>query len=117
MAFNQYSPWYRRIDNVIKVRGIDMANSYPMGANDSAVFLDEDEDWMYYRETDSNGVGEAEWFDFFKHAETGDPIDVEPEQDYVTRDDFDALVAMVEDMEKALERAKARTTRKAVSNG
>lgn len=96
--------------NLVKVNGIDGANAYPMGPNAEAVFLDANEDYMYYRRTDAGGFGKAVWFDFFPHAEE-EPIEVEPkESGYVTREDFDRLAAKIDELMKP-------SARKAASDG
>ena len=109
-AANMYYQQVNQFNNVVPVKGIQGANAFPMGPNSKGVFIDTENDWMFFRETDAGGYGMAQWFDFYPHVEKpeGKEDDVPAESvRYVSQDDFDRLVAKVDEM-----RARLKTTRK-----
>ena len=111
----QYSP-YQNVSpatDIVKVAGIEGANAYPMGPNQKAVVFDSREDVMYFITTDGGGYKSIQDFEFFprNHGKR----EKEEQNSYVTRDDFEALVAKVDSLESRSTRA-TRSSRRATDD-
>lgn len=83
-------------DARIKVKGRNGAEAFWMPPNSHAVLFDEVEDVFYYKSTDAAGYASIMDFDFHPRAKVQQTSAMGA--DYVTREDFDALVARVDSM-------------------
>lgn len=97
-------------DARVRVKGRNGAEAYGMPPNSHAVLLDENEDILYYKATDSAGYPSIMEFDLVPRNRETSP---QPTAEYVTREDFNALAAKVEE----LTAPKPTRTRKAASDG
>jgi hypothetical protein len=109
-AWVQPNQMQQPYDARVRVNGRNGADAYWMPPDSHAILLDEGEDILYYKTTDSAGYPSVREFDLVPR--TGKPKG-EPPADYVTRADFDALAAKVE----ALAAPKTARARKAAENG
>ena len=83
--------------DIVKVAGMEGANAYPMGPNQKAVVFDSREDVMYFITTDGGGYKSIQDFDFFpRHHGKQEQT---PQANYVTREDFEELVAKVDKLD------------------
>ena len=80
-------------DARVKVNGMKGAEAFWMPPNSHAILFDSDSDVMYYKWTDAAGYGSIIDFDFFPRNRA--PQEQAPSVDYVSRSEFDALVAQV----------------------
>lgn len=79
-------------DARIKVKGRNGAEAYWMPPNSHAILFDEDSDVMYYKATDAAGYASVSEFDFYPRK---DVLETTPDQEYVSRSEFDSLVQEV----------------------
>ena len=96
------------VNGLVSVTGIDGAKAYQLPPNSKMPLFDESEDVLYLKTTDAAGYPTVKSFRF-------EPIESAPRQElsgYVTREDFDALVARVD----ALTQTKARTSRRSAND-
>lgn len=95
------------VNGLVSVTGIEGAKAYQLPPNSSMPLFDGNSDLMYVKTTDAAGYPTIRTFRF-------EPVeqDPAPQADYVSRSDFDALVARVEE----LAAPKTRSTRKAVQD-
>lgn len=105
MAWQQ--PVQQPVNGLVSVTGIEGAKAYQMPPNSSMPLFDANEDILYVKTTDSGGYPTIRAFQFTPLEQQA-----QPQQDYVTRADFDALVAKVDGLTP-----KTRTTRKAAADG
>lgn len=71
----------QKVSNLIKVNGIESAKAYPASPNSETMLFDENDDVMYYKETDVNGFSTIRKFRFAE--------EFEKEARYVTVEDFE----------------------------
>lgn len=92
-----YRPQYmasQPINGLVSVTGIDGAKAYQLPPNSSMPLFDQDNDLFYLKTTDSAGYPTIKTF-AFKPTEEPKHAAKEPEAEYVSRADFDALVEQV----------------------
>ena len=71
------------------VNGIDSVNAFPMGPNETRLFMDRNMARFYIKETDAAAVANVSAFDFT-------PAKADKPQDYVTRAEFEELRSQYE---------------------
>lgn len=103
---------------IVGVNGIEGAKAYPMGANQSMVAFDNNQDVMFLMRTDGGGYKTIQEFEFFPRGSQSE----EPQPDSVTRDDLEALAAKVDEIAESVKAAladgqKSTRTRKAANDG
>jgi len=95
------------INNVLQVMGPESAQSYLMGPNSNAIFMDSKRDVFYTKKTDDAGYAETKAFAFheiplFEPAQQPQVQNTNmPEmnqQDYVTKTDFEDFKKMIEEL-------------------
>lgn len=92
------------INNVLQVMGPESVQSYLMGPNSNAIFMDSKRDVFYTKKTDDAGYAETRAFAFheiplFEPAQSQPTQNVEmPNQNYVTKSDFEDFKKMIEDL-------------------
>lgn len=89
-AFNQ-SPYYS--PSPVFVLGVDEARSYPVLPNTTAILLDRNEPVFYLKSVDQSGFTCN--FKIFDYVERQPK---KPEANFVTRDEFNELKQMLEDL-------------------
>jgi hypothetical protein len=94
-------------NGLIQVNGIEGAKAYPMPPSSAVALFDGNQDLMYVKRTDAGGYPTISTFRF---EPCDQPQAAQPE--YVTREDFEALSAKVEELSQPKPR-----TRKAASDG
>ena len=84
------------------VKGMDGAKQFQTVANARYALFDEDDDVFYLKETDNNNYPSIRRFRFVEEAEP------EPEAppEYITKEDFAALVAEVKSMREEMHNAE-----------
>jgi BMFP domain-containing protein YqiC len=90
---NQTLPQQR----LIPVNGIEGARAFQMGPNDRVPLFDSNEDICYIKSTDGAGFATIDIYDLLKRV---DKTQLNTSEDYVTRDEFDALKEMIEDVKQ-----------------
>lgn len=97
MPYNPYMPyqstWQQQpqpINGLVSVTGIEGAKAYQLPPNSSMPLFDANSDILYLKTTDGAGFPTVRAFSF---TEIGTE---QPTHDYVTREDFNALVKRVE---------------------
>lgn len=95
-------PWYtptsaasQPVNGLVSVTGIEGAKAYQLPPNSSMPLFDQDNDLLYLKTTDSAGYPTIKTFAF---KPTDEPKHAAPEQEYVPRSEFDALVAEVKEL-------------------
>ena len=73
----------QKTTNLIRVNGMESAKAYPANPNSETMLFDENDDVMYFKETDVNGYATIRRFRF---TEEFDAPKVDPQ--YVTLDEF-----------------------------
>ena len=81
--FNNTSPTLLPGQRLIKVKGCEAADKYPMPRDCETVLFDEDEDYIYIKKTDTNGG-----VILLRYRLEEDPIPHFDPKKYVTVDDF-----------------------------
>lgn len=83
------------INGLVSVTGIEGAKAYQLPPNSSMPLFDGNQDLLYVKTTDAAGYPTIRTFKF----EPMDPIEVKAEPaDYVSRSEFDALMARVDEL-------------------
>lgn len=80
---------------VIWVQGEAAAKSYPVSPGSGVLLMDSEKSTFYLKSADANGMPSMRIFDYNERT-TSKPPTQAPETDFVTRDDFNALVARVD---------------------
>jgi hypothetical protein len=103
-----YQPqmYQQPVNGLVRVTGMEGARAYQLPPNSSIALFDGTQDLMYIKTTDAAGYPTIRTFRF-EPAEQPQA----PQANFVTREDFDALVAKVEALQP-----KPRA-RKAASDG
>lgn len=91
------------INNVLQVMGPESVQSFLMGPNSNAIFLDSKRDVFYTKKTDDAGYAETRAFAFkeiplFESAQSQSTEAPVANQNYVTKSDFDEFKKMIEDL-------------------
>lgn len=85
--------------NVIRIQGgKETAINYPVQINYTAMLLDEDNKEFYIKTRDQNGVLQP--LREFKYEEISQPIENSSNNEYVTKEDFNKLLAEVKKLQK-----------------
>lgn len=84
------------INALVSVTGLEGAKAYQLPPNSSIALFDGNADLMYVKTTDAAGYPTIRTFRF-------EPVEQAPapQADYVSREDFDALVKRVEELSPA----------------
>lgn len=83
------------VNGLVSVTGIEGAKAYQLPPNSSMPLFDGNQDLLYVKTTDAAGYPTIRTFRF----EPMEPIEVKAEPaDYVTRSEFDALMAQVREL-------------------
>ena len=108
--YNPYQPSYGQsaaymaqpVNGLVSVTGIDGAKAYQLPPNSSMPLFDANDDILYLKTTDGAGFPTIRTFSFA-------PVEEHPEAtaEYVTREDFDALLARVDELSKPTRSRKA----------
>ena len=94
------------INNVLQVMGPESVQSYLMGPNSNAIFMDSKRDVFYTKKTDDAGYAETRAFAFheiplFEPAQQSQNQNIEmptANQNYVTKSEFDDFKKVIEDL-------------------
>lgn len=94
------------INNVLQVMGPESVQSYLMGPNSNAIFMDSKRDVFYTKKTDDAGYAETKAFAFHEiplfeptQSVQTQTVDVpQMNQNYVTKSDFEEFKKMIEDL-------------------
>lgn len=102
MAYNFYQPNYlqnyNQQSNIYWVQGIEGAKAYPVGAGNSILLMDSDNQVMYIKTADQSGVPSLRIFDYNERtAEKTNTVDLSA---YVTRKEFDELLVKISNSDK-----------------
>ena len=85
--------------NVIRIQGgKEAAANYPVQLNYTAMLLDEDNKLFYLKTRDQNGVLQP--LREFKYEEIDPPKENAQKDEYVTKEDFNKLLAEVKKLQK-----------------
>ena len=89
-------PYQQPVNGLVSVTGIDGARAYQLPPNSSMPLFDADRDVLYVKTTDAGGYPTIRTFEF-------KPVDSARAEEtrqggYVTRSEYDALVAKVEEL-------------------
>lgn len=103
MATTSFNQPPQSINNILQVMGPESVQSFLMGPNSNAIFLDSKRDVFYTKKTDDAGYAETRAFAFTEIPlfEPAQPQKVETpamNQNYVTKSDFDEFKKMIEDL-------------------
>lgn len=86
---------------LIQVNGMEGAKAFPMGRNDEVALFDSGRDVFYVKRTDAGGYPSIEAFSFAPLQDAP-----QPQQEFVTRQEFDQLKEMIENGIKPVRKAK-----------
>lgn len=100
----QMQPTQQPFDLLISVSGKDGANAFQMPPNSRAVLFDTKEDILYKVTTDGAGYKTVQEFDFKPREQQEQKQDM---TGYVSKADFDALAARVDQLEPKPRQRKA----------
>lgn len=111
------TPQSANTNGLVWVQGEAGAKSYLMAPGQTALLMDSENQVFYIKSTDNAGMPmPLRVFDYTERVTRGvdNPILNEPNMDdkYVTRTEYEAMVAKYEDLEEAVKAKPARSTRK-----
>lgn len=84
------------------VNGIEGAKSYPMAPNQTVMLMDSDNPIAYMKQSNAMGQATIKYFKLIEtnEAELKGQMSAKSDKEYVSRTDFDALSAKVEELLK-----------------
>ena len=86
---------------IIWVQGEAGAKSYMVAAGNSVLLMDSENQTFYIKSSDPAGIPSTRIFDYVERTAAPKPQQEQPKQDYITRQEFNALAARVEEALKA----------------
>ena len=98
-GYNAY-PNYQQQSNVTWVQGIEGAKAYPVGAGNTMLLMDSETQVMFIKSADQSGIPNLRVFDYKER--TGE--EARDMSFYVTRKEFDELVASIKKVDKKKKR-------------
>ena len=112
-SYNLQQTTAQPVNGLVSVTGIEGAKAYQLPPNSSMPLFDADADVLYVKTTDAGGFPTVRAFRF---EPVEDPIEVVPvSPDYVTREDFQALMEKVDALASSAPRSTR--TRKVADDG
>lgn len=106
--------------SIIWVQGEEGAKAYMVAAGNSVMLMDSDDSIFYIKTADASGVPQPlRIFDYAERAAASRPpvqTIAQPDVEYVTRAEFDALAARMEAL-TAKEPKQKKTTKEEADNG
>ena len=109
MAYNPFyyqpfSPYNQQPSNSITwVQGIEGAKAYPVGAGNSVLLMDSDNQYMYIKSADNSGMPSLKIYEYKEVVN----VKAKPEapqhmEDYVTRAEFEEALAKLKPKKKKI---------------
>lgn len=95
---NQMPSQPQTINNILQVMGPESAQSYQVGPNSHVILMDSNRPVFYRKQSDDSGYSETEAFQFFKIPLFPEPNQETPENEYVTKNEFEEFKKMIEDL-------------------
>lgn len=89
------------------VQGEAGAKSYLVANGSSVLLMDSERQCFYIKSCDASGMPSMRVFDYQERKPAQIPTEQQPTAEYVTREDFNALVSRVDEMSKRPARVKA----------
>lgn len=99
--FNAYQNYQQATSNIYWVQGLEGAKAYPVGAGNTVLLMDSDNQVMFIKSADQSGVPSLRIFDYTERTETKQDMN-----SYVTRKEFDELVEKLKKNEKTEKKKK-----------
>ena len=100
-----YRPQYQQVqqtqESIIRVTGMDGAKAYPMTPNSRVALFDDSRDVFYIKMADAGGYPTLAAHTFAPLQETPAPT-----PDYVTREEFNQLKELIENVKQPVRKAK-----------
>ena len=88
-------------ESIIRVTGMDGAKAYPMIPNSRVALFDDSRDVFYIKAADAGGYPTLAAYTFSPLQETPAPT-----PDYVTREEFNQLKELIENVKQPVRKAK-----------
>jgi len=99
MAYNYYSNYYPQYQqpqqNLIWVQGMEGAKAYPVGAGNSVLLMDSDNQYLYIKSADNTGMPTLKVYEYKEITE--EPADMSR---YVTREELEEAIAKIKPKKK-----------------
>ena len=91
------------INNILQVMGPESAQSYQVGPDSNVILMDSNRAVFYVKKSDSTGYSETKAFKFqeiplFEPAQQTQIKEIQTNQEYVTKSDFEDFKKMIEDL-------------------
>lgn len=91
------------INNILQVMGPESAQSYQVGPDSNVILMDSNRAVFYVKKSDSTGYSETKAFKFqeiplFEPAQQAQIKEIQTNQEYVTKSDFEDFKKMIEDL-------------------
>lgn len=91
------------INNILQVMGPESAQSYQVGPDSNVILMDSNRPVFYVKKSDSTGYSETKAFKFqeiplFEPAQQTQIKEIQTNQEYVTKSDFEDFKKMIEDL-------------------
>ena len=96
MAYNFYSNYPQQSQGVIWVQGLESAKAYPVGAGNSVLLMDSENQYMYIKSADNTGMPSLRTFEYTEVTE-------QPKvNNYVTREELEEALAKLKPKKKKI---------------
>lgn len=93
------SSYYSQQNNgIVWVQGESGAKAYPVPPGNTVLLMDSESSIFYIKSTDSSGIPQP--LRTFEYTERTQTVIEEKEKDYVTREEFDDLKKLLDDLTK-----------------
>lgn len=89
-------------NTIIWVQGEAGAKSFSMGPNMRVALWDSEKQTIYLKSTDQFGMPSMEYIDYTVRGRETPETPIMPANDYISREEFDALRSDVESLKKSL---------------
>lgn len=83
-------------NGIIWVQGESGAKAYPVGAGNTVLLMDSEDSKFYIKSTDISGMPQP--LRTFSYSEIFQSVKTEPKEDYVTRNEFEELKKMLDEL-------------------
>ena len=95
---NYYNPYIPQMNQYAFVNGIEGAKAYQVMPNQTMMLMDNDNPICYMKKSNSMGQSTLRYFKLVEVSEQELRGQVQTQQDYALKSDFDALSKKVEDL-------------------
>lgn len=108
MAYNpfyyqppQNYPQYQQQNSITWVQGIEGAKAYPVGAGNSVLLMDSDNQYMYIKSADNTGMPTLKVYEYSELV-ANKPSEAPLMEEYVTKKEFEEAIAKLKPKKKKI---------------